>query len=169
MSILEQPRAELSRAWERVTHGWNEFVARAGDALTRFRPAHGDSALETPADRVARESSPWGVVAAEVVLGDEAIDVAMEIPGMEGEDFDIEIVDDMLVVRGEKKVERDRSRGHYHVMERAYGRFERALRLPAPANESGAQASYRRGVLRIRIPRSSPVTGARRIEVESAS
>ena len=67
MSILEQPRAELSRAWERVTHGWNEFVARAGDALTRFRPAHGDSALETAADRVARESSPWGVVAAEVV------------------------------------------------------------------------------------------------------
>ena len=169
MSILEQPRAGLSRAWERVTHGWNEFVARAGDALTRFRPVHGGGDVETPAERVVREGSRWGVVAAEVVLDDDIIEVAMEIPGMESDDFDIEIVDDVLVVRGEKKVERDRSRGHYHVMERAYGRFERALRLPASANDAGAKASYRRGVLHIRIPRSAPVTGARRIEVASAS
>lgn len=169
MSILEQPRAGLSRAWERVTEGWHEFVARAGDALTRFRPAHTGGELETPADRVAREASRWGVVAAEVVLADDAIDVAMEIPGMEGDDFDIEIVDDVLVVRGEKKVERDRSRGHYHVMERAYGRFERALRLPAPANEAGAKATYRRGVLHISIPLATPVSGSRRIEVKSAS
>lgn len=169
MSILEQPRSGFSRAWERVTEGWHEFVARAGDALTRFRPAHGGAELETPADRITREASRWGVLAAEVVLADDTIDVTMEIPGMEGDDFDIEIVDDVLVVSGEKKVEHERSRGHYHVMERAYGRFERALRLPAPARETGAKASYRRGVLRIQIPRSSPVSAARRIEVESAS
>jgi HSP20 family protein len=50
-------------------------------------------------------------------------------------------------------------------MERAYGRFERALRLPVSVSDDGAAASYKRGVLRISVPRSTPVARARRIEV----
>ncbi len=69
-------------------------------------------------------------------------------------------------MRGEKKVQRERTRGEYHVMERAYGRFERALRLPAAVDETGAQASYKRGVLRISVPRSRPAPTSRRIEVQ---
>jgi len=114
---------------------------------------------------MVREGSRWGVVAAEVVLGDDDVHIAMEVPGMEAGDFDIEIIDDMLVVRGEKKVQREHKRGQYHIMERAYGRFERVLRLPVAVDETGAEASYKRGVLRISVPRSTPVTGTRRIEV----
>lgn len=50
-------------------------------------------------------------------------------------------------------------------MERAYGRFERVLGLPVAVEESGAEASYKRGVLRISVPRSTPVAGIKRIEV----
>ena len=84
---------------------------------------------------------------------------------MEAGDFDIQIVDDVLVVRGEKKFQREHQHGQYHVMERAYGRFERALRLPVSVSDDGATASYKRGVLQISVPRSSPVTRARHIEV----
>ena len=165
MSTLEHLRGGLSRAWESVTEGWREFVERAGNALTRFHPAHSSGEVETAEDRMAREGSRWGVVAAEVALGDDDVVVTMEVPGMEAGDFDIEIVDDVLVVRGEKKFQREHQHGQYHVMERAYGRFERALRLPVSVSDEGAAASYKRGVLHISVPRSTPVARARRIEV----
>ena len=165
MSTLEHLRGGLSRAWESVTEGWRELVGRAGDALTRFHPAHSSAEVETAEDRMAREGSRWGVVAAEVVLGDDHVGITMEIPGMEAGDFDIEIVDDVLVVRGEKKVQREHKRGQYHILERAYGRFERALRLPVSVDEVGAEASYRRGVLHVSVPRNTPVARTQRIEV----
>jgi HSP20 family protein len=105
------------------------------------------------------------VVAAQLVLGDNDVAITLEVPGMEAGDFDIEIADDVLVVRGEKKFQREHQHGQYHVMERAYGRFERALRLPVSVSEDGAAASYKRGVLRISVPRSTPVARTRRIEV----
>jgi HSP20 family protein len=167
MSTLERLRGGLSRTWESVTEGWRELVERAGDALTRFHPTPASHEVETPGDRMAREGSRWGVVAAEVVLGDDNVGIAMEVPGMEAGDFDIDIVDDVLVVRGEKKVQREHKSGQYHIMERAYGRFERALRLPVAVNEAGAEASYRRGVLHHSIPPSTPVAQSRRHEVIS--
>lgn len=166
MSTLAQLRGGLSRAWEAVSEGWRELVERAGDALTRFQPGHPRNTLDTAEDRMTRAGSRWGVVAAEVMLGEHDVNVAIEIPGMEADDFDIQIVDDVLVVRGEKRVQREHTRGEYHIMERAYGRFERALRLPAAVDENAAKASYKRGVLRINVPRSSPVASNRRIEVK---
>ncbi len=165
MSTLEHMRGGLSRAWESVTEGWRELVGRAGDALTRFHPAHSSGEVETAEDRMAREGSRWGVVAAQLVLGDNDVAITLEVPGMEAGDFDIEIADDVLVVRGEKKFQREHQHGQYHVMERAYGRFERALRLPVSVSEDGATASYKRGVLHISVPRSTPVARTRRIEV----
>lgn len=168
MSTLEHLKGGLSRAWETVSEGWRELVERAGDALTRFQPGHTRGDVETAQDRVARAGSRWGLVAAEVVLGDDEVEVTMEIPGMEADDFDIQVVDDVLVVRGEKKVQHERKRGEFHIMERAYGRFERALRLPAAVDEAGAEASYKRGVLRIHVPRSAPTPSSKRIEVTRA-
>lgn len=165
MRSMDDLRNGLSRAWDSVTEGWREFVERAGDALTRFRPTRSADGVETPGDRLIRAGSRWGVVAADVVLGNDEIEVNIEIPGMEADDFDIQIVDDVLVVRGEKKVQAEHTQGELHIMERAYGRFERALRLPAAVEDTGAAARYKRGVLSISIPLSSPDSGKRRIEV----
>lgn len=59
---------------------------------------------------------------------------------------------DILVVRGEKKLSREETRGHYYVMERAYGRFDRAIKLPAPVDDITARARYRHGVLTVSLP-----------------
>jgi HSP20 family protein len=117
-------------------------------------------------DRIAHHGSRWGVLAAEVKLDDDLVEVDIEVPGMESDDFDIQVLEDVLVVRGEKRVERERREGRYHVMERAYGAFERAVRLPVPVDEQGARASYRRGVLHITLQRSEGHR-ARRIQVKA--
>jgi HSP20 family protein len=158
-------RDGLTRAWESVTAGWRELVERAGDALTRFNPRHSDTEIETLEERIAHRGARWGVLAAEVKINDDEVDVDIEVPGMEADDLEIHIVDDVLVVRGEKKVHREHKDGQYHIMERAYGAFERAVRLPVPVEDSDAQASYKRGVLHIKL-KCSAAHKARRIEVK---
>ena len=165
MSTLNQLREGLTRAWETVTEGWRELVERAGDALTHFHPRHSGTEIETREERIAQRGARWGVLAAEVKVDDDEVEVDIEVPGMEAGDFEIQVNDDVLVVRGEKKVQRERKEGRFHVMERAYGAFERAVRLPVAVEQSGAQASYKRGVLHVAVPRSA-AHKVRRIEVK---
>jgi HSP20 family protein len=165
MSTVDQLRQGLTRAWETVTEGWRELVERAGDALTRFHPRQSSGEVETHEERIAQRGARWGVLAAEVKVDDDHVEVDIEVPGMEADDFEIQVVDDILVVRGEKRVQRERKEGRFHVMERAYGAFERAVRLPVQVKESEAQARYRRGVLHVSMPRSD-AHRVRRIEVQ---
>ena len=164
MSTLRQLRSGFSRALDTISEGWNELVERTGSALTRFHIPRPGSGVETPEERVARDGVRWGVLAAETTVDDESVHVAIEVPGMDKEDFEVYLHDDMLVIRGEKKVERESTQGRYYVMERAYGQFERALELPVPVSDSDVQAEYKRGVLRVTLPRRAD-SKTRRIEV----
>ncbi len=166
MSTLQQIRQGLSKAWDSLAVGWRELRELAGDALTRFQPKTPSSGQETAEERVVHRASRWGLLAAEVTDSDDTIQVMLEMPGLEPSDFEIEVVDDVLVVRGEKKISRDETRGHYRVMERAYGQFERAIRLPAPVDYQEAKANYRRGVLTVSLPKSQAAR-TRRITVET--
>ena len=165
MNPFEKLGRGLFDTWESLAAGWHELWQRAGNALTRFHPA---PRSEDDADvaRARREVSQWGILAAEVTSGDEDVEIRLEIPGMEPDDFDVEVVDDQLVIRGEKRLEREDRRGQYVLLERAYGRFERRIPLPVPVDEEQAKASYRRGVLRIRLPRRPGAKGKRGIKVE---
>jgi HSP20 family protein len=164
MSPLEQLNKGASRAWDYLTEGWHHLWQRASQALTRFTPISRRGELQTGEDRIMEKSSRWGLLAAEVEEDDHNITVRLEVPGMESSDFDIEVIGHTLIVRGEKRVEREQSEGRYYIMERAYGRFERALPLPAEVNEKEAQAKYRRGVLWISLPK---IQAKHRIKIEA--
>ncbi len=166
MSTMNQLRQGISKAWDTVTEGWRELRELAGDALTRFQPKTSQGEAETAEDRIVTRASRWGLLAAEVVDNKDRVQVMLEVPGLEAGDFDIEVRDDVLLVRGEKRLTREENKGHYHVMERAYGRFERAIRLPVPVEDEGATAKYRNGVLTISMPKSRTAF-TRRISVET--
>lgn len=168
MSTLEQIRHGLSRAWDSVAEGWQQLRERAAQAVTRYTPAHHGGALQTAEDQVAAHGARWGLLAAEVQEKDDEIVVRLEAPGMEREQFDIAVIDGRyLNVRGEKHVQREEKHGRYHVMECAYGRFERAIALPSEVDDSRARASYDKGVLRVTLPRVRGGGSARRIDVQS--
>jgi HSP20 family protein len=76
---------------------------------------------------------------------------------LEKHDFDIQVVDDKtLVVRGDKRFERESSEGRWRMVQCAYGSFQRRFALPAAVLADDAQASYRNGVLRIELRKLKP-------------
>lgn len=100
----------------------------------------------------------WSVSAPAVDIVDleKEIQVRVELPGMAEKDIDVEISDNMLTIRGEKKEEREEGEkeGRYYISERRYGSFERSLRLPESANRDKVEARFSKGVLTIAFPKT---------------
>jgi len=165
MSTLQQLRENFGQKLEGLTSGWRQLVNRASEALTRFTPTQQQK--DTVPAGMSSLSSRWGLVAAEVLDEDKQITVRLEAPGMNADDFDISVHDDVLVVRGEKKYRREQSKGHYHLFECAYGQFERALALPATVDDSRTEANYEQGILTITLQKKAGST-RKRIQVKAA-
>lgn len=161
----------LEQTWDNLREGWNQLQNRADKALTRFTPARKHNIesgnLITADENIMKYSSRWSVLASEVRDYDDKLIVNLEVPGMEANDFDIKVIGTMLHVSGEKRAEREETRGNYYVMETAYGHFERAISLPAEVDESKAKAKYKRGVLRITLPKLKSAI-KKRIKIEYA-
>lgn len=156
MSPFQTLRDEFSHAWDALIDGWQRLYRRAAGAMTRFtqRPeAETDAEAST---ELAERNTGWGVLAGEVLDGEEKIVVRLETPGMSKDDFDLEVVGDYLIVRGEKRLTREETQGRWQITECAYGSFERAIPLPAPVNGDQAAASYEHGVLRVELPKRQP-------------
>ena len=155
MSTLDQIRRGLSNTWHNLAEGWEQFSERASQALTRFNPVHRSDEGDRLPQQVERNASRWGLLAAEIHDDSKNMYIKLEAPGMEAKDFDIQVIDNTLVVRGEKRVRQERNEGRYYLMECAYGRFERAIPLPANVSDEQAQASYKKGVLEITLPKTA--------------
>jgi HSP20 family protein len=75
----------------------------------------------------------------------------LEAPGMKQDEFDIQVENNTLSVRGERKFESEQKEENYHRVERRYGTFYRAFTLPQTVNTEQVQASYDAGILRIEL------------------
>src|SRR5438270_5030522 len=87
-----------------------------------------------------------------------------ELPGMNREDFELTIENNVLTLRGERRFEKKDETDNYHRVERAYGQFTRAFTLPQTVSSDGATAEYKNGVLRVLLYKREEVK-ARRIEI----
>ena len=114
---------------------------------------------------------PWGGgdAKSDVVETKDAVEVTIELPGMDMSDIDVAVRDDMLTVKGEKKVERQEEKKGYYLSERSYGAVYRTIPLPPGVDGEKAEASFKNGVLTIRLPQTPEAQAkVKRIEVKSA-
>ncbi len=135
------------RAWEQLAEGWRHVAERAGNALTYFQPVQ--EGIENQGGLVERHALRWGVLPAEVREEHDRLVVKLEIPGLDPEQIHVDVVDKGLVIAGEKRVPREEARGRYHLLECAYGRFERLIPLPMAVDPLRTRAHYHHGVLTI--------------------
>jgi HSP20 family protein len=80
--------------------------------------------------------------------------VSAELPGMEPEDIDISLDRDTLMISGEKRAEKEEKDKRYYRVERSYGSFQRSIPLPDEVDEEKIDATFKRGVLKIQIPKT---------------
>jgi HSP20 family protein len=142
---------ELTHAWGNLSEGWRELLNRSSDALTQFTHRGGDG--EKKGGAVA-PFPRWGLLAGELEETRKDVVVRLELPGIDKTDCQITIEGNLLRVHGEKRLERDARHSTYHVMERAYGVFERTIVLPRNVDIDLAEATYKDGVLTVRLPKA---------------
>jgi HSP20 family protein len=140
----------VARAWEELSEGWREMLSRSSTALTRF--GRGKGRRE---DDGSEEQFPsWSVLAAECWETAQSVIVRVEVPGMNKEDLDVSIHGGSLYIRGEKRSGGEHKGRLYHLMERAYGRFERTIALPNNIDRNRAEVTYDSGVVTVIVPKT---------------
>jgi HSP20 family protein len=108
---------------------------------------------------------------------DDKIVLKLEVPGLKQEDLDIQLENNTLTVRGERKFETEEKEENFHRIERRYGSFYRAFTIPNTVNADSVKADYDAGVLRIQLEKRAEAkpkqikvqVGSAPKQVESAS
>ncbi|HEY5653585.1 MAG TPA: Hsp20/alpha crystallin family protein [Pontiella sp.] len=98
---------------------------------------------------------------------EENVVVTAELPGMEPEDLDINVVNNQLTIKGERKGDKPAEDAVCHRREREYGKFIRTVRLPFAVENDKVTAKYENGVLKVVMPRHE-TTKPKRIEISAS-
>ncbi|PWR18095.1 heat-shock protein [Zavarzinia compransoris] len=137
-----------------------------------FDLGHPFAAVRQEIDRLFADMAglPAAAPRMDVTETDDAIVVTAELPGLEDEDVDVTLTGNLLTLRGEKKIEREEKGETRHVIERATGRFARALEVPAGLDPQAVKATMDKGVLTVTLPKpaAAPATGQRIVITRAA-
>jgi HSP20 family protein len=80
--------------------------------------------------------------------------VSVELPGIDEKDLDVSISNNYLTVKGEKREEKEDNSSGYYRMERTYGSFHRSIPFPCEIDKDRAEATFKRGVLTVILPKT---------------
>ena len=87
---------------------------------------------------------------------DKVLEITAELPGLEKKDIELNVADNLLTIRGEKKNEREEKNKDYHLVERSYGSFVRSVELPSGVKIEDIAAEIADGVLKITVQKPAP-------------
>ncbi|MGN8545095.1 Hsp20/alpha crystallin family protein [Bradyrhizobium sp. 13971] len=99
---------------------------------------------------------------------DRDIEITAELPGLEQKDVQVNLADDVLTIKGEKKAEKEEKDKNYFRMERSYGSFYRSVQLPPGVNADSIKASLKNGVLKVTVAKPAAAQ-PKKIEVKAAA
>jgi HSP20 family protein len=92
----------------------------------------------------------------------DAVEITTELPGVDEKDINVSLDGNRLVISGEKKQDSDRTDKEWHVVERSYGAFHRAIALPFEPNEDSIDAHFDKGVLHLKVKKPAEVEKAKK-------
>ena len=112
-----------------------------------------DRLFERPLTRTA---SDWNV-ALDVAETEDNYLVKATIPGINVDDLEITLEDDVLMLKGEIKRDEEIEEAKYHLRERRFGSFSRSIRFPMAVNGDAVEATYTNGILSLNVPKAEAV------------
>jgi len=142
---------------------WRPF----GSTLDRWEPLQGLGEIQSEVSRLfdSLVGRPAGLGVVERVWApamnmyetkDELV-VSLELPGVKEKELRVSITNDVLTVKGERSQQQEVKDENYHRLERWFGKFERNIPLPTAVQTDKVQATYRDGVLEIKLPKAEAV------------
>lgn len=117
--------------------------------------------------RTGMAEGAW-MPAVDISEDEQAILVKAELPGLTQEDIELNLQDNVLTLKGEKKQEKKEDKDNYHQSECCYGSFTRSFTLPANVKQDDIQANFKDGVLQITLPKAEEVK-PKKITVSASS
>lgn len=131
--------------------------------LTKWEPFGGLTSLRREMDRLFdsffdRESRLPGASGDwtprfDLVELKDSIVIKADLPGMDEKDVSVSLSGDNLVIKGERKAEKEEKDKQYHRIERSYGAFQRIIPLPVTVEAGNIKAEYNKGVLQVHLPK----------------
>ena len=127
-------RREMDRLFDSFAHNWGE----------RASGAHAGAAGAFLSPRM------------DVTENEKGLEVTAELPGIDLKDIELDLADGILTLKAEHEEEKESKdeRKHYHLVERSHGSFLRRLAIPFEPDSDKVEASFDKGILKIKVPRS---------------
>jgi HSP20 family protein len=143
---------------------WNPFFADLAATEDRFKRLFGrDDFWNTEGVTTGGEWTP----VVDIIEGDNALTVKAELPGIEAKDVAVTIDNNVLTLKGERRIEKEVKKENYHRMERAYGSFARSFALPTFVDAENVKADFKNGLLVVTVPKKANAK-TRAVEVTAA-
>lgn len=143
MAIIRTGRTPTISPWREL----EEMSSR----LNRFFV---DDAFPTPTN-----GGLWAPPVNVAENGDQLV-LTAELPGVRQEDVEIDVENNVLTIRGEKREERtEGEEGKYHLWERRYGSFQRSFTLPRTVKADDIRATFKDGILTVQMPKAPEAKG----------
>jgi HSP20 family protein len=146
-------RREVDRLFEDFDHGfWSAPFRRSAFDIEPFWQ---------------REFAFSGAPAIDIVEKDKAYEMTAELPGLDEKNIEVKLSNGDLMIKGEKKEDKEEKKKDYYLRERKFGFFERSFRLPEGVDPEKIEASFKKGVLTVTLPkRPEAQKPAKKIEVK---
>ena len=94
----------------------------------------------------------------DIVENEKAFELHVSVPGMNKDDFKLDLNDNFLTVSGERKFTREKNENNFHSIETQYGTFSRSFSLPENVDATKISAKYDNGILEITVPKDEKKT-----------
>ncbi len=152
---------------------WRPFEALRKE-VDRLFEDFGDDFWRRPFRSLAALERGWpkqfaAAPAVDVTETDKAYEITAELPGMDEKNVEVSLSDGGITIKGEKKEETEEKQKDYYVSERRYGSFERHFGLPEGVDADKIEASFKNGVLKVMLPKTTEAQApAKKIEVKAA-
>ena len=146
-------------------------------AITRWDPFRDFSLLQDRMNRLFDDAgrgwrpeepsatTTWSP-AVDIFETENEIMVQAELPGVDRKDITLNLENNVLTLKGERRFEKETKQENYHRIERAYGAFSRSFSIPAIVNEEKIRADYKDGILKIALPKKDQIK-PKQIKIES--
>jgi HSP20 family protein len=110
------------------------------------------------------------VAPADITETDDAYEVTVDLPGMDEKNIEVKVANGSLSIKGEKQEEKEEKKKDYYLQERHFGSFQRSFALPDGVDADRIQASFKKGVLSVTLPKNpEAIKPEKKIEVRPAT